>query len=79
MKYLLDTHTLIWSIFEPEELSGKVSGILSNRRNQIFVSTVSLWEIAIKVRIGKLEQSKFSIPGILSAKTEPSSSLIIAR
>lgn len=65
MKYLLDTHTLIWAIFEPEQLSQNVSDILSNKRNKIFVSTVSLQEIAIKVTIGKLEAEKFTIPGFL--------------
>lgn len=65
MKYLLDTHTLIWSIFAPEQLSLKVTDILANKKNKIFVSTVSLWEISIKVAIGKLEQEKFTIPGFL--------------
>ena len=66
MEYLLDTHALIWAIFEPDLLSPKVTEILSDKRNKIFVSTVSLWEISIKVTIGKLEHEKFNIPGFLT-------------
>lgn len=52
--YLLDTHTLLWSLFKEDELSSNAKeAILSD--NDIFVSIVSLWEIAIKQSIGKLE------------------------
>lgn len=55
MKYLLDTHTLLWLLFEPEHLSENVLDILQNRRNKSFVSIVTFWEIATKVKIGKLD------------------------
>lgn len=61
MQYLLDTHTLIWTMLEPEQLSQKISDILSNKRNKIFVSVVSFWEIAIKITIGKLDEEKYSV------------------
>lgn len=61
MQYLLDTHTLIWTMPEPEKLSQKLSEVLSNRRNKIFVSVVSFWEIAIKIAIGKLDEEKCSV------------------
>lgn len=61
MQYLLDTHTLIWAMLEPEQLSQKVSDILANKRNKIFVSVVSFWEIAIKITIGKLDEDKYSV------------------
>lgn len=55
MKYLLDTHILIWVLFEPSKLSDEVRSILINRiDNQIYVSAVSFWEIAIKFRTGKI-------------------------
>lgn len=54
MKYLLDTHTLIWSILDPNKLSRKVKQIIETPDNQIFVSVISFWEISLKSSIGKL-------------------------
>jgi PIN domain nuclease of toxin-antitoxin system len=68
MKYLLDTHTFLWSIYKTEELSKRTIGIIKNEDNEIFVSTISLWEIAIKVRLNKLELHGIHIkelPGII--------------
>ncbi len=53
MIYLLDTHILIWSIFNSHKLSKKVSEILSNADNLIFVSAISFWEISLKYQSGK--------------------------
>ena len=52
--YLLDTHVLIWSLFDTDKLSDKVEQITTENDN-VFVSIVSLWEIAIKQTIGKLD------------------------
>lgn len=57
MKYLIDTHTLIWYISGDKQLSKKAVSILQNEKNKIFVSKASLWEIAIKISIGKLNTS----------------------
>lgn len=54
MKYLLDTHALLWSIGKSNELSGKVGRILEDSSNEIFVSAVSLWEISLKYGLGRL-------------------------
>jgi PIN domain nuclease of toxin-antitoxin system len=55
MKYLIDTHVLIWwMINDMSQINTKTQTIISNLENQIFVSTASLWEIAIKESIGKL-------------------------
>lgn len=54
MKYLLDTHTFLWAITDSPELPDKVIEILENPENQLFLSIASLWEIAIKLNIGKL-------------------------
>ena len=48
MDYLLDTHTLLWSLNSSEKLPEHIKEIINNRRNRIFVSNVSLWEIEIK-------------------------------
>jgi len=54
MKLLLDTHTLLWSIGKTNELSKKVIQEIKNADNEIIVSAVSLWEIALKCSIGRL-------------------------
>ena len=54
MKYLIDTQILIWSIIDTNKLSKKVLQILKNPANEIDISAVSIWEIAIKTSIKKL-------------------------
>ncbi len=54
MKYLLDTHVLLWWLTDPEKIKSKAQEIISNRSNHIFVSSASFWEMAIKKSIGKL-------------------------
>lgn len=48
MKYLIDTHTLLWAITDADVLPKSVTNLLSAPdENEILVSTVSFWEIAI--------------------------------
>lgn len=54
MKVLLDTHCWLWSLAEPARLSPEVRRLLSARRNTVFLSAASAWEIAIKCALGKL-------------------------
>lgn len=54
MRYLLDTHTLLWLAYEDERLSPRVARIFQQRSNEIVVSAASAWEIATKHRLGKL-------------------------
>ena len=51
--YLIDTHILLWSLDSVENLSPKAKEVLQFEK--VFVSTVSLWEIAIKKSLGKLD------------------------
>ncbi len=55
MIYLLDTHTLLWTLFEDEKLSEKAREAISNAENEIYVSVISYWEISLKYALGKLE------------------------
>jgi len=57
-QYLIDTHILLWWIFDDPKLDGISYKILQNPRNQIFVSSASAWEISTKYRIGKLPEAK---------------------
>lgn len=54
MRYLLDTHVVLWWLTEPEKIQTKAKKIIHDRANEIFVSSASFWEIAIKKSIGRL-------------------------
>lgn len=54
MKHLLDTHTVLWALTEPERLGAKAREIVEARDTVLVVSAVSAWEIATKQRLGKL-------------------------
>ncbi len=54
MTLLLDTHALLWAIAAPEKLSPKAARAMASPGNEIVVSSVNLFEIAIKVQKGKL-------------------------
>ncbi|HTD55192.1 MAG TPA: type II toxin-antitoxin system VapC family toxin [Silvibacterium sp.] len=54
MRVLLDTHTLLWAALNSEKLSRKARSLLSALSTEVLVSAASAWEIATKVRIGKL-------------------------
>lgn len=54
MKYLLDTHILLWWLIDPNKIKPKARKIISDKTNPIFVSSVSFWEMAIKQSIGRL-------------------------
>lgn len=53
MRYLLDTHALIWMLYDSKQLSDDVKNTLSE--SECFVSIASMWEMAIKNSIGKLK------------------------
>jgi len=54
VKVLLDTCVVIWATNSPSSLSPLAARIIADRANEILVSAASAWEIATKVRIGKL-------------------------
>lgn len=56
MKLLLDTHTALWLFNDYDKLSPKAKNILLDNTNELFISIVSAWEIAIKHSIGKLTE-----------------------
>jgi len=55
MKLLLDTHALLWWLEDSSELSAAARAEISEPRNLVYVSAVSLWEIVIKRSLGKLD------------------------
>ena len=55
MKLLLDTHTFLWALSEPNRLSKKQIATMEDPTNKVYVSSISITEIAIKALLGKLE------------------------
>ena len=61
MKLLLDTHALLWVLGDPDRMRPETLRTLADDYNTVSVSVVSLWEIVIKRRIGKLQADIASI------------------
>ena len=54
MKLLIDTHVFLWAIGDASKLSQLSRSLIQNGNNEICLSSASLWEIAIKISLGKL-------------------------
>lgn len=65
MRYLLDTHAFLWFIAADKNLSRKTKLIIEDLSNDVSLSIISLWEIAIKYKSGKL-QLKVSLAEIFN-------------
>ena len=63
MKFLLDTHLLLWAAGSPRRLSAQARKLLGDSNHQLFFSSANLWEIAIKRGLGR---DDFQVePGLL--------------
>jgi PIN domain nuclease of toxin-antitoxin system len=58
VRYLVDAHTLIWSQDETGKLSATAATALTDSTHERHLSVVTVWEIGIKVALGKLSLSK---------------------
>ena len=58
MKYILDTHVMLWFLEDSPELSTKSRRILKNAEHELFWSVVSYWELSVKFSLGRLELDK---------------------
>ncbi len=67
MKYLLDTHYLIWSIIDPDKIDKKRKKILLDVNTEKYISQISFWEISIKYSLGKLELKGITPEELLEA------------
>jgi PIN domain nuclease of toxin-antitoxin system len=56
----VDTHTLLWSITDSSRISRYAAQQIKDPENDIFVSTISFWEVSLKSSIGKIEIVGFS-------------------
>jgi len=87
MRMLLDTHTFIWAATLDDRLSPKARSLLLDSDNELFLSTASVWEMAIKSSIGKLilnqpiEQTineQIQVNGLHIINIEPAHALAVA-
>jgi PIN domain nuclease of toxin-antitoxin system len=74
MRLLLDTHVLIWALIEPQRLAASTQHLLEDAENVILFSAASIWEIAIKISLGRadfqIEPSKIVDAAVASGFTE---------
>src|SRR5204863_3023725 len=55
MRLLLDTHSFLWFIEDSPKVSAAALALMKDGSNDVFLSITSLWEMAIKIGLGKLE------------------------
>ena len=55
MNYILDTHYILWTLFEPNKIRDTILKIFKDANDSKVVSGISLWEISLKYSLGKLE------------------------
>lgn len=53
--YLLDTHSFLWTVFDPKKLSEPIRDTITNPNHRIIVSSITFWEISLKSQLGKLD------------------------
>jgi PIN domain nuclease of toxin-antitoxin system len=57
IRLLLDTHALLWWLFDDPELSSAAQSTVADPDNEVLVSAASAWEIATKHRLGRLSEA----------------------
>jgi PIN domain nuclease of toxin-antitoxin system len=55
MRLLLDTHSFLWVVAQPRKLSARAASTMRNPSNELYLSAASVWEMAIKRSLGRLE------------------------
>ena len=70
MNVLVDTHTLIWSALEPTSLSQMAALTIRDVANTLLISSATAWEIATKVRLGKLPGAEELERNLLAVTTQ---------
>ncbi|NER48815.1 MAG: type II toxin-antitoxin system VapC family toxin [Symploca sp. SIO1A3] len=69
MNLLLDTHVLIWLSLTPERISERVTNLLMDETNLWFLSIASVWEMQIKLQLGKLSLN-LPLPELIASQQE---------
>lgn len=67
LRFLLDTHVLLWLLAEPARVPRSVREMISGARAEAYFSLVSIWEVAIKHSLGRLQISASTVAAHLQA------------
>ncbi len=67
MKLLLDTHALLWWLLDDPQLPATARQAIAARETTVLVSAASGWEVATKVRIGRLPEARMLVGGLEAA------------
>lgn len=57
MKYLIDTHIFLWLLFSPKKIPKHILELLQNSDCELYICSISFWEISLKYNLGKLQLS----------------------
>jgi PIN domain nuclease of toxin-antitoxin system len=71
LKLLLDTHAALWFLSDDQRLGESAARQLTDDTNQVLLSAVVVWEVAIKRSLGKLEAPENFAPTLLDAGLQP--------
>jgi PIN domain nuclease of toxin-antitoxin system len=70
MRLLLDTHIVLWWMAEPTKLSSKVHQAITNSDNAAFISAASIWELAIKHKLGRVDLPHYFLEALQAAQIQ---------
>jgi PIN domain nuclease of toxin-antitoxin system len=70
MRLLLDSHALIWYVDQHQQLSSASHAAMSDPANELLLSAGSIWEIAIKIGLGKLVLTQSYLPWMSQALSD---------
>ncbi len=71
MKLLLDTHAALWWLADDDRIGDDVVRHLTDDSNQVLISAVVVWEVALKRSLGKLDAPQDLAPTLLGAGAQP--------
>lgn len=66
MRLLLDSHAVLWAVYEPERLPSHLNEIIADAANDLFISLATIWELANKAAVGRLPLVGTSVPGMVT-------------
>ena len=61
VRVLIDSHVFVWALLDDPRLSAKAKNVLRSDKHELFFSLASLWELSIKIRLGKLRTLTSSV------------------
>jgi PIN domain nuclease of toxin-antitoxin system len=71
MKLLLDTHAALWWLADDDRIGEEVVSLLADDSNQVLISAVVIWEVAINRSLGKLKAPEGLAPTLVDAGAQP--------